>query len=187
VLCISDSWTVPTLLERFDLLHHLGSSHGASRTIRELGGGVLNTTKAVAMFQALAVKKGAMIRDNTEVVDIRKGEKGGVVVRTSAGEEFRGAKCMDERAGQVRRRRGHPHPAAARHSPVLARQSRPRARAHGGGRWLPDVLHGDQHVYGTLSLELPAGLIKVNYDGGSPCDPDGRDWANGSGDVARWI
>jgi sarcosine oxidase/L-pipecolate oxidase len=165
------------LLERFDLLHHLGSSNGLSRTIRdaypkahyppmvrlarrlwseaeadagyrvltpsphlsiglrsdasllgavrngggaevdvderwpgvfrvpdgwvtavsEHGGGVLNATKAVAMFQALAVSKGAVVRDNTEVVGIVKkqtGEGGGVRVVTSKGEEFHGAKCI---------------------------------------------------------------------------------------------
>ena len=141
------------LLERFDLLHHRGSSHGESRTIRatypqahyppmvrlsrrlweeaqadagfrvlmptphlDLGprddpelraairnggaavvaggsswpwagvfrvpdgwaaasselGGVMKATKAVAMFQALAVKKGAVVRDRMEVVDVAK-------------------------------------------------------------------------------------------------------------------
>jgi sarcosine oxidase/L-pipecolate oxidase len=142
------------LLERFDLLHHRGSSHGESRTIRatypqphyppmarlsrrlwdeaqadagyrvltptphlDLGprddpdlrasirnggaaevaagdpswpwagvfrvpdgwtaatselGGVMKATKAVAMFQALAVRNGAVVRDRTEVVDIAK-------------------------------------------------------------------------------------------------------------------
>ncbi|KAF8737931.1 hypothetical protein HU200_014008 [Digitaria exilis] len=162
------------LLERFDLLHHLGSSHGESRIIRdayakarylpmvrlarrlwsdaeaesgyrvltpvphlsfgprddaslvravenasaeevdlaqmwggairvpdgwltavsEHGGGVLNANKAMAMFQALAVKMGAVVRDNSEVVSIEKGPEGGVVVKTSGGEEFRGAKCV---------------------------------------------------------------------------------------------
>uniref|UniRef100_J3KZ95 FAD dependent oxidoreductase domain-containing protein n=1 Tax=Oryza brachyantha TaxID=4533 RepID=J3KZ95_ORYBR len=50
--------------------------------------------------------------------------------------------------------------------------------------------YGEPHVYSTPSLELP-GLIKINYDGGPPCDPDSRDWATGGGDVAshvaRWI
>jgi len=39
-------------------------------------GGVMKATKAVAMFQALAVKKGAVVRDRMEVVDIaRRGEQ----------------------------------------------------------------------------------------------------------------
>lgn len=144
------------LLERFDLLHHRGSSHGESRTIRatytqphyppmarlskrlwdeaqadagyrvltptphvDMGpknegsllaairnggaaqvelpaaggswpwagifkvpdgwtaavsefGGVMKATKAVAMFQALAAKKGTVVRDRAEVVDVAK-------------------------------------------------------------------------------------------------------------------
>ena len=35
-------------------------------------GGVIKATKAVAMFQALAVKKGAVVRDRTEVVDVAR-------------------------------------------------------------------------------------------------------------------
>lgn len=164
------------LLERFDLLHGLGSSHGESRTIRatypdaryppmvrltgrlwadaeaesgqrvltptplllmgprsnasvlaaarnagseevdvvarwggafrlpdgwvaavsEHGSDVLHVTGAVKMFQDLAVHKSAVVRDNAEVVEIRKGKgsEGGVVVKTSIGEEFHGAKCV---------------------------------------------------------------------------------------------
>lgn len=35
-------------------------------------GGVINATKAVEMFQRLAVKRGAVVREKTEVVDITK-------------------------------------------------------------------------------------------------------------------
>ncbi|XP_073098923.1 probable sarcosine oxidase [Elaeis guineensis] len=170
------------LLERFDFLHHLGSSHGESRTIRatypedyyasmvlesyrlweeaqsEIGyrvhtrtshfdmgpaankslqcviancepnsidarildrnqihdvfsgaiqlpeqwigvvtdvGGVIKTTKAVAMFQALAIVRGAVLRDHTEVKDIGRDEPGGGIwVATAGGERFRGRKCV---------------------------------------------------------------------------------------------
>ncbi|RLN23681.1 putative sarcosine oxidase [Panicum miliaceum] len=106
------------LLERFDLLHHRGSSHGESRIIRDLallwegafrvpdgwltavsehGGSMLSATKEVVMFQVLAVKKGAAVRDNAEVVSIEKGLEGGVVVKTSSdedAEEFHGANCV---------------------------------------------------------------------------------------------
>jgi sarcosine oxidase / L-pipecolate oxidase len=156
------------LLERFDLLHHRGSSHGESRTIRatytqahyppmvrlsarlwaeaqadagyrvltptphvDMGpraepslaaairnggasevadagsaaawpwagvfrvpdgwtaavsefGGVMKATKAVAMFQALAAKKGAVLRDRAEVVGVTKrGERARLVSSSS--------------------------------------------------------------------------------------------------------
>uniref|UniRef100_A0A0E0BTR8 Uncharacterized protein n=1 Tax=Oryza glumipatula TaxID=40148 RepID=A0A0E0BTR8_9ORYZ len=38
-------------------------------------GGVIKATKAVAMFQSLAAKNGAVLRDRTEVIDIAKQEK----------------------------------------------------------------------------------------------------------------
>ena len=40
-------------------------------------GGVMKATKAVAMFQALAVKKGAVLRDRAEVVDVTTSSKRG--------------------------------------------------------------------------------------------------------------
>lgn len=269
------------LLERFDLLHHLGSSHGASRTIRdayakahyppmvrlarrlwadaeaesgyrvltpapqltvgppgdasllaavgnsgarrvdeddlagrwggafrdvpdgwvaavsELGGGVLNATKAVAMFQALAVKGGAVVRDNAEVVGVvKKDGEAGVFVRTSGGEEFHGAKCVVTvgawTSKLVKSVAGVDLPIQPLHALVLYWKVKPgRERELAAEAGFPTFSsHGDPHVYGTPSLELP-GLIKINYDGGPPCDPDGRDWAGGGGDaasrVARWI
>ncbi|KAF7066323.1 hypothetical protein CFC21_072329 [Triticum aestivum] len=38
-------------------------------------GGVIKATKAVAMFQALAAKMGAVVRDRTEVIDVVAGKK----------------------------------------------------------------------------------------------------------------
>ncbi|PAN30785.1 hypothetical protein PAHAL_5G387400 [Panicum hallii] len=264
------------LLERFDLLHHLGSSHGESRTIRdaypkaqyppmvrlarrlwadaeaesgyrvltpapqlslgpstnasllaairssgaeevdlarrwggafrvrdgwvtavsEHGGGVLNATKAVAMFQALAAKNGAVVRDKTEVVGIRKGPEGGVVVTAGTGEEFHGAKCVVTvgawTSKLVRSVAGFELPVQPLHTMVLYWRIKP-GREHDltAESGFPTFSsYGDPHVYSTPSLELP-GLIKINYDGGPPCDPDSRDWASGGGDVAervaRWI
>ncbi|KAK3164256.1 hypothetical protein QOZ80_1AG0014870 [Eleusine coracana subsp. coracana] len=271
------------LLERFDLLHHLGSSHGASRTIRdaypnaryppmvrlarrlwrdaeaesgyrvltpapqlslgprrsaalmstiknaagteevadlaqrwggafraprddgwvaavsERGGGVLNATKAVAMFQALAAKKGAVVRDNTEVVGIRKrpaGEGGGVVVRTSSGEEFRAAKCVVTvgawTSKLLRSVSGVDLPIQPLHTTVMYWRIKPgKERDLAADSGFPTFsCYGDPHVYGTPALELP-GLVKINYDSGPPCDPDRRDWAASDAEVAqrvaRWI
>uniref|UniRef100_A0A0D9V087 FAD dependent oxidoreductase domain-containing protein n=1 Tax=Leersia perrieri TaxID=77586 RepID=A0A0D9V087_9ORYZ len=273
------------LLERFDLLHHLGSSHGASRTIRDAyakphyppmvrlarrlwadaeaqsahrvltpapqltiappddvsmlaaadnsgartvhdlatrwggafrcipdgwiaavsdinGGGVLNATKSVAMFQALAVKAGAVVRDNTEVVGIAAMNGGGVVVTTGSGEAFRGAKCVVTVGAWTRRLvnavSGVDLPIQPLHMLVLYWKIKPgheRDLTAGGdgddGGFPTFSSYGDSHVYGTPSLELP-GLIKINYDDGPPCDPDAGDRIASSDDVAegrvaRWI
>lgn len=52
-------------------------------------GGVIKPTKAVSMFQALASRKGAILRDNIQVNNIVKdGVKGGVWVSAASGEKF---------------------------------------------------------------------------------------------------
>ncbi|KAF8676746.1 hypothetical protein HU200_046861 [Digitaria exilis] len=162
----------------------------------EHGGGVLNATNAVAMLQALATKKGAVVRDKTEIVDIRKGPEGGVVVATSAGEEFHGAKCVVTvgawTSKLVRSVAGLELPIQPLHTMVLYWSIKPgREGDLAAESGFPTFSsYGDPHVYSTPSLELP-GLIKINYDGGPQCDPDSHDWASGGGDVAdrvaRWI
>uniref|UniRef100_A0ACD5THV3 Uncharacterized protein n=1 Tax=Avena sativa TaxID=4498 RepID=A0ACD5THV3_AVESA len=267
------------LLERFDLLHHLGSSHGESRTIRdayakayyppmvrlarrlwsdaqadagyrvltptpqlcigprsnasflaavrnggeeeadiekrwggvfrvpdgwvtavsELGGGVLSATKAVAMFQTLAIKKGAVVRDNTEVVRIVKKEgEDGVRVVTSKGEEFHGAKCVVTvgawASKLVKSVAGVELPIQPVHKLTQYWKIKPghehELTVEAGFPTFSS--YGKPFVYSTPSLEFP-GLIKINDDGGSPCDPDSRDWGSEAGfaaaaeRVARWI
>jgi sarcosine oxidase/L-pipecolate oxidase len=265
------------LLERFDLLHHLGSSHGESRTIRdayakahyppmvrlarrlwsdaqadagyrvltpspnlimgprtdapllaairnagaaevddvgkrwggalrvpdgwvtavsELGGGVLSATKAVAMFHTLAVNKGAVIRDNTEVVGITKKDgENGVRVVTSEGEEFHGAKCIVTvgawTSKLIESVAGVELPIQPVHKVTLYWKIKPGHEhdltAEAGFPTFSS--YGDTFVYSTPSLEFP-GLIKINDNSGSHCDPDRRDWGTGVGAAARverWI
>ncbi|RLN25238.1 putative sarcosine oxidase [Panicum miliaceum] len=148
------------------------------------------------MFQALAAKKGAVVRDKTEVVGVRKGPEGGVVVTTGTGEEFHGAKCVVTvgawTSKLVRSVAGFELPVQPLHTMVLYWRIKPgRERVLTAESGFPTFSsYCDPHVYSTPSLELP-GLIKINYDGGPPCDPDSRDWASGGGDVAdrvaRWI
>jgi len=164
--------------------------------VSERGGGVLSATKAVAMFQALAVRKGAAVRDNAEVVSIEKAPEGGVVVKTSGGEEFRGAKCVVTvgawASKLLRSVAGVELPIQPLHTLTLYWRIKPGREgdltAKAGFPTFSS--YGDPPVYGTPSLELP-GLIKISCDGGPPCDPDGRDWVSGDREVtervARWI
>ncbi|XP_040383306.1 probable sarcosine oxidase [Oryza brachyantha] len=268
------------LLERFDLLHHRGSSHGESRTIRatypqahyppmvrlaarlwddaqrdagyrvltptphlDLGprgdpalrasienggavevvtspserpwpwsgvfrlpegwtaatsdlGGVMKATKAVAMFQSLAAKNGAVLRDRTEVVDVAKQGEGSVVVKTSSGEEFRGAKCIITvgawASKLLRSVAGVDLPVQPLHTLICYWKVRPghehELTTEAG--FPTFASYGDPYIYSTPSMEFPS-LIKVAAHGGPPCDPDSRDWCCGGGDlvepVARWI
>ncbi|TVU10110.1 hypothetical protein EJB05_43618 [Eragrostis curvula] len=170
--------------------------------VSELGG-VIRANKAVEMFQALAVKKGAVVRERTEVVDIRKqGEI--IVVKTSSGEEFHGAKCIVTvgawTSKLVKSVTGTDLPVQPLHTLLCYWKAKPgRERELAAEAGFPTFgSYGDPIVYGTPSLEYP-GLIKIAMHGGSPCDPDGRRGsssaaaADGDDDaalvepVARWI
>ncbi|CAN6174867.1 unnamed protein product [Urochloa humidicola] len=264
------------LLERFDLLHHRGSSHGESRTIRatypqphyppmvrmsrriweeaqaeagyrvltptphlDLGprddpafvaavknggaaevatgdwpwkgvfrvpdgwtaaaselGGVMKATKAVAMFQALAVKKGAVVRDRMEVVGIAKRGDGSILVRTASGEEFHGAKCIVTvgawTSRLVKSVTGMDLPVQPVQTLICYWKVRPghEAALTTEAGFPTFASYGDPYIYSTPSMEFP-GLIKIAKHGGGPCDPDARDWAAGAAGlaepVARWI
>lgn len=264
------------VLEQFDLLHHRGSSHGESRTIRatypqahyppmvrlarrlwdeaqaeagyrvltptphlDMGpradpalrdsitnggadeaqgdvwewarvfrvpegwtaaeseiGGVMKATKAVAMFQALAVKKGAVLRDRTEVVGVTKRGDGSILVRTASGEEFQGSKCIVTvgawASKLVKSVSGIELPVQPVHTLICYWKVKPghEQELTPEAGFPTFASYGDPYIYGTPSMEYP-GLIKIAMHNGPPCDPDSRDWSTGGADlvgpVARWI
>ncbi|KAM0910631.1 hypothetical protein ACQ4PT_014018 [Festuca glaucescens] len=162
-------------------------------------GGVMKATKAVAMFQALAVKMGAFVRDRAEVVDVaRKQGEGTIVVRTSSGEEFHGAKCIITvgawTSKLVKSVTGTDLPVQPLHVLICYWKVKPghehELTTEAG--FPTFASYGNPYVYSTPSMEYP-GLIKIARHGGPPCDPDSRDWAIGPGEgglvdpVARWI
>ncbi|RCV23611.1 hypothetical protein SETIT_5G020800v2 [Setaria italica] len=139
-------------------------------------------------------RRGGPPRRCCNTVDLRRrrGEEKGSSEVVCPGADPHGATPpVDEQAWSSPSLATAPHPAAAHAGPVLAHQAQPRARAHGGGR-LPVVLElvRPHYVYSTPSLEHP-GMIKINYHGGPPCDPDGHGLVSGGVDaverVARWI
>lgn len=272
------------LLEQFDLLHHRGSSHGESRTIRatypepyytsmvlestrlweeaeeEIGyrvytktpqfdmgptdnkslqsviencklnsithqvlnpqqvtekfsgtidmphdwiglstelGGILKPTKSVSMFQTLAIRRGAVVRDNMEVREIIKDEeKGGVWVCTSNGERYWGSKCVVTVGAWMRKLvktvTGLELPIQPLHTTIAYWKIKPGFE----GYFSPEsgfptfAIYGDPYIYGTPMSEFP-GLIKVAVHGGYPCDPDNRSWTTDMGylgdAVGPWV
>ncbi|KAF8692460.1 hypothetical protein HU200_039556 [Digitaria exilis] len=171
---------------------------GSLAAVSEHGGGVLNASKAMAMFQALAVKNGAVVRDNSEVVAVEKAPEGGggVAVKTSGGEVFRGAKCVVTvgawASKLLRSVAGVEIPIQPLQTLTLYWRIKPgREESLTAKAGFPTFSStGEPPVYGIPSLEIP-GLIKISCDGGPPCDPDSRDWAAGDREVtervARWI
>ncbi|GMN39851.1 hypothetical protein TIFTF001_009085 [Ficus carica] len=163
-------------------------------------GGVIKPTKAVGMFQTLAFKNGAVLRDNTEVKDIKRGENGGVLVVAANGEVFRGRKCVVTVGAWTRKLvkavSGFEIPIQPLETRVCYwRIKEGHKRDYdlvggGGGKGFPTFASfGDPYVYGTPSLEFP-GLIKVAVHNGYTCDPDDRPWGLGAVSMAalkEWI
>ncbi|XP_027356142.1 probable sarcosine oxidase [Abrus precatorius] len=156
-------------------------------------GGVIKPTKAVAMFQALAYKYGAVLRDNAEVTDIKKKE-GGVVVFTGSGEKFSGKKCVVTAGGWVSKLVKTVSGVELPIKPLETHVYYWRIKeGHEGkfaiGSGFPTFASpGKAFVYGTPTLEFP-GLIKVAVHGGDPCDPDKRPWGPGimMNELKEWI
>lgn len=160
-------------------------------------GGVIKPTKAVSMFQTLAIKNGAVLRDNMEVKTVLKvkgADKGGVIVVTSNGEEFWGKKCVVTAgawvAKLVKRICGLELPIQAVETSVCYWRIKEGDVADYavGGDFPSFASYGDPHIYGTPSLEYP-GLIKIALHGGYPCDPDRRPWGPGLplDSMKKWV
>ncbi|XP_004501234.2 probable sarcosine oxidase [Cicer arietinum] len=142
-------------------------------------GGVIKPSKAVAMFQTLAYKNGAVLKDNAEVTDIKN--DGGVVVLTASGEKFHGKKCVVTVGAWVNKLVKKINGVELPILPVECHVTYWRiTEGHEGkfaiGNDFPTFASfGSVYVYGTPTLEYP-GLIKVAVHGGNPCDPDKRPW-----------
>ncbi|CAI9109362.1 OLC1v1009173C1 [Oldenlandia corymbosa var. corymbosa] len=145
-------------------------------------GGVIRPTKAVSMFQTLAFKYGALLKDNSEVVDIKRDDSnGGILVRTKDNQTFRGRKCvvtvgawMQKLVQKVSDKKLpiQPLQIAAYYWKIREGHEDDFKIENG----FPTFgSYGEPHIFGTPSLEFP-GLIKICLHGGDPCDPDNRAW-----------
>ncbi|XP_057958275.1 probable sarcosine oxidase [Malania oleifera] len=147
-------------------------------------GGVLKPTKAVAMFQTLALQKGAVLRDNMKVKDIRRDEGTGLImVCTSNGEKFWARKCVVTAGAWMQKLVKSVSGLELPIQPLETYVYYWRIKDGFGpdysiGSNFPTFAsYGELYVYGTPSLEFP-GLIKVALHRGLPCDPDKRLWAS---------
>lgn len=146
-------------------------------------GGVIKPTKALSMFQTLAHKHGAALRDNTQVVDIKK--KGDLIlVSTSNGDNFWAEKCVVTVGAWMKKlvervtcgRIVLPiQPLETNVCYWKIKQGHEEEFSIGGG-FPTFASYGEPYIYGTPSLEYP-GLIKIAVHAGHQCDPDKRTWA----------
>ncbi|XP_078439046.1 FAD-dependent oxidoreductase family protein [Wolffia australiana] len=145
-------------------------------------GGVVKPSKAVAMFQSLAARRGAVIRDQVRVVGIAPGEAGGVRVSAADGRVFLGAKCVVAAGAWTRKLveqvSGRVLPVQPLHTTICYwKIKRGWERDFSPEKGFPSFAsYGEPYVYGTPSMEFP-GLVKIALHGGYACDPDERDWS----------
>ncbi|KAI3974481.1 hypothetical protein MKX01_017974 [Papaver californicum] len=123
-------------------------------------GGVLKPTKAVSMFQTLAIKNGAVLKDYMEVNEIKRdNERGGIRVCTKM--VLIGA-WMSKLVKTVSNR---VLPVKPLHTSICY--------------WrIKDGYHDNfslEKGFPSFSIEFP-GLLKIAVHGGYPCDPDKRTW-----------
>lgn len=159
-------------------------------------GGVIKPTKAVSMFQTLALRYGAVLRDNTKVGNIVKDEeKGkGMIVCAVNGEKFRGKKCIVTAGAWIKKLvktvSGRELPIDPLETTVCYWRIKEGHESNFAinGNFPTFASYGTPYVYGTPSLEYP-GLIKVAVHGGYPCDPDKRPWGPGVklDELKEWI
>lgn len=168
--------------------------HNFIGVLSELGG-VIKPTKAVSLFQTLAIKRGATLRDNTEVKDIKRDHvSGGILVYTAKGKRFCARKCvvtvgawMKELVKSVD---GMDLPIQPIETTVCYWKIKEGYDADYKieAQFPTFASYGQPYIYGTPSLEFP-GLIKVALHGGCLCDPDKRTWGPVSllGPLQSWV
>ncbi|CAN4077163.1 unnamed protein product [Withania somnifera] len=158
-------------------------------------GGVIKPTKAVSMFQTLAIKNGAFLKDNMEVVEIKKDStRGGVLVSVKTGEMFWGKKCVVTvgpwMKKLVKNVSGVVLPIQPLETTVMYWKIKEgfESKFTIGNGFPTFASYGMPYIYGTPSLEFP-GLIKIPVHDGRPCEPADRTWAptQGLDPLKQWI
>ncbi|KAK9274200.1 hypothetical protein L1049_019014 [Liquidambar formosana] len=158
-------------------------------------GGVIKPTKAVSMFQTLALQKGAILRDYMEVSDIKRDEvTSGILVCTTNGKRFWCKKCVVTVGAWMKKLvksvSGLVLPIQPLETTVCYWKIKEGHEADFaiGGDFPTFASYGEPYIYGTPSLEFP-GLIKIAVHGGHPCDPDKRSWNQGviMSSLKQWI
>ncbi|KAH0458742.1 hypothetical protein IEQ34_011556 [Dendrobium chrysotoxum] len=159
-------------------------------------GGIIKPTKAVAMFQSLALRLGTVITDRAVVDAIDRIADVGIRVSTTDGRIFHGAKVVVTAGAWthklVKMVTGRDLPIQPLHTLIWYWKIKDgfESEMSPAAGFPTFASYGLPYVYGTPAMEFP-GLIKVALHAGWPCDPDSRDWTiDGDGMVGRvaeWI
>jgi len=163
-------------------------------------GGILQASKAVAMFQALAAKHGAVLRDRAKVLRVSPHWRlpdgsDGILVGTGRGSALGKACILAAGAWTpqlVRDISGLELPIKALHTSIAywaVNKINPDALSPTRG--FPSFAdYSEPYIYGTPSIEYP-GLVKVSVHSGVLCDPNRRsvspDMEALKGVVSPWL
>ena len=146
-------------------------------------GGIIRASKAVAMFQSLALRHGATLRDRAKLLRISPYWKlpdgsDGVLVATSRGAALARNCILAVGAWTpqiVKELSGLQLPVEPLHTSIAYWEvvsSNPDVLSAAKG--FPVFAdYGKPYIYGTPTIEYP-GLIKVSVHSGTPCDPNKR-------------
>lgn len=163
-------------------------------------GGIIKPTKAVAMFQTLAIRRGAVLKDHMEVVEIKRDDRGKICITTRTNHQFWADKCVVTAGAWtqklVKTVCGLHLPIQPLHTVICYWKIKKGYEKHLSpkGRFPTFASYSYPYIYGTPSMEFP-GLIKIAMHSGHRCDPDRRDWGSGKSTstgsliepVGQWI
>ncbi|MBA0597892.1 hypothetical protein Gorai_007675 [Gossypium raimondii] len=142
---------------------------------------IIKPTNVMLMFQMLAFKNGACLKDNTTLVSINKDGDQGLKVAASNGENFWGKKYVvvvgDWMRNLVKTVCGIELPIQPLEANVCYWQIKDGHKVEYaiGNDFPMFTSYGHSYIFGTPSLEYP-GLIKVAVHGGYQCNPNKRPW-----------
>ncbi|PRQ27421.1 putative sarcosine oxidase [Rosa chinensis] len=141
-------------------------------------GGVIKPTKAVSMFQTLALQNGAVLRDNMEVTEIKRDEvRGGIWVGVANGERFWGKKCVVTVGAWTKRLVKTVGGFELPIQPLETSVCYWRIKEGHEARF---AIGGDFPTFASYGVAV---------HGGYPCDPDKRPWGPGNplAPLKEWI
>ena len=143
-------------------------------------GGIIKPSKAVSLFQSLAARRGALLKDRAQIVAIAR-DGDAIRVSTRDGRHFLGKKCAVTAGAWTRKLieavSGRVLPVQPLHTTICYWKIKPGHEQD----FTPESgfptfsIHADPNMYGTPSMEFP-GLVKIAVHGGYNCDPDDRNW-----------
>lgn len=156
--------------------------------------GILNATKAVAMFQQLARGKGCILRDNSPVTNVASDHTTNLItVELANGEKIRTKKCIltgGPWTNKILMKAANIQLPLNPIQPTIAYWKVEKPEEYSSQKFPVFINYDKPLLYGTPAHEFP-NLIKCAAHWGPDCDPDSRTFDPGfdtiSEEVSPWL